>query len=69
MPLEKSPAEAGLRQGATTEIPSLTDGLAGLRTTVCFKLLSRMNKADRVVGQRTATEQNFPCRPEFRAAA
>ena len=44
MPLEKSPAEAGLRQGATTEIPSLTDGLAGLRTTVCFKLLSRMNK-------------------------
>jgi hypothetical protein len=25
-------------------IPSLTEGLAGLGTTVCIKLLSRMNK-------------------------
>ena len=48
-PLEKSPAEAGLRQGATTAqrvslIPSLTQGSSRSRHKGLYQILSRMNK-------------------------
>ena len=71
-PLEKSPAEAGLREGATTAqrvslIPSLTQGSSRSRHNGLYQILSRMNKPTGLWVSGPQRKRIFRCRPELRA--